>query len=356
VAEIAGRVAALEVDEGDRVEAGQVVARIENVDAALATRQAQQNVERYRRERDALLPLYEQGYLSRQAFEETDFQLRSAEMELERSRTTAGTQVIRAATAAAVTSRLVNRGEIVVPNQSLFVLSTVDALQAQIAVPERELSVLREGQPAQLLFDALPGVPVTGRIDRIHPVVDPTSGTVQVRLAVDTPVDAVDVRLRPGMFATVRIVTDVHTGVVAVPKRALLYEADTPYVFVIGEEYVPPPVEGSADAGSEGELAEADGSSADADAGPRYRVERVALTLGYEDPNHVEVVSGVSAGSRVVVTGQSGLDPSSVVTVSTGVSQTAPSDAPPAATSASATVPGSEITEGSGSTDASGAP
>jgi multidrug efflux pump subunit AcrA (membrane-fusion protein) len=199
--------------------------------------------------------------------------------------------------------------------------------------------VLREGQPAEFLLDALPGIVVRGHIDRIHPVVDPTTGTVEVRLTVESPTDPSLVRLRPGMFATVRIVTDVHEGVVSVPKRALLYEADTPYVFIVGEPWVAP--EGSGD--GSGDEAESEEGSESGPPQERFVVERVPLQLGYEDPNQVEVLQGLQEGVRVVVTGQSGLDPSSVITIATGVSRLGTPTALPAEP-----VEGSSASSGSG--------
>ena len=300
VSEIAGHVRTVEVEAGDVVTRGQVVARIENADVALTIRTAQQSVGRFDRELEALRPLYDQGYLSRQAFEETEFQLTTARNDLERAQQTAGTQVVRSPVDAAVTERRVTPGAVVTPNQALLVLSTIESLEAHISVPERELLTLREGQAAVLRIDALADRQVTGEVLRIDPVVDPTTGTVNVRVRVlgGTEIEP-GLRLRPGMFANVRITTDVHPGVVSIPKRAILYEGETPYVFVLRETVELP--EGSGDAAR----------------GPTegFRVQRAVIETGYDDATMVEVLTGIAEGDRVIVAGQNGLDPDSVVTV-----------------------------------------
>lgn len=304
VSEIAGHVRSVEVEAGDVVTRGQVVARIENADVALTIRTAQQSVGRFERELEALRPLYDQGYLSRQAFEETEFQLTTARNDLERARQTAGTQVVRSPVDAAVTERRVTPGAVVTPNQALLVLSTIESLEAHISVPERELLTLREGQAAVLRIDALASREVAGEVLRIDPVVDPTTGTVNVRVRVlgGTEIEP-GLRLRPGMFANVRITTDVHPNVVSIPKRSILYEGETPYVFVLRDTVELP--EGSGDATS----------------GPTegFRVQRAVIETGYDDATMVEVLTGIVEGDRVIVAGQNGLDPDSVVTVGDAV-------------------------------------
>jgi RND family efflux transporter MFP subunit len=331
VAEIAGRITRLEVEVGDRVEGGALLARIENPDVDLTIREARRNVAFQQRERDALQPLFDQGYLSRQAFEQAEFQLRSAEAELARVQRQAGTQVVRAPSAGVVTTRAVQRGDVVVPNQAIVTLSTVDALEAWVAVPERELIRLRVDQAAGLQVDALAGDTVPARVHRIDPVVDPVTGTVQVRLAVEGPLDTPSgVRLRPGMLAQARITVETREGIVAVPRRAVVYEGDIPWVFVLDAQAdqdtpapTPPAGEGSgapsATAAGEGEGSASPPSARDSalSTGPAWRIRRVRLEPGLEDATHIEVRGGIEAGRQVIVSGQNGLDPAALVVVAT---------------------------------------
>lgn len=304
VSEIAGRVEGIEVDEGDVVAQGAHLADLSNDESGIAIREAQQALARHERQLEAYRPLYESGYLARQVFEETEFLRDNARLALERARQVQSDQRVRAPISGAVVSRHIEVGDVAVPNQPLFDLASTEELDAVISVPERELSTLREGQQAELTVEALDGAVVHGTVTRIHPIVDPQTGTVQIRIAVDggaAPADSPS--LRPGMFTTVRVVTDVREQVPAVPRRALMYDAEVPWVFVLRDR-VEAPDDGS---GVSSEASDAS-ETPDAPAGDVYEVERVRLELGYDDVERAEVLSGLLVGDRVVTAGQSGLD------------------------------------------------
>lgn len=297
--EIAGIARDVGVERGDRVDAGRVLARVENPELRATIEEAERNVEKLDRELERLRPLYEKGYLARQQYEDLQFQRESASRNRERFRRQVATQVLRAPIGGVITARNVSNTEIVVPNQPLFEISAVDSLRAVVSLPERELRVLRLGQSAWLEVDALGGKRANGVVTRIDPIVDPQTGTVRVEIDMSDPVDLGDgLLLRPGMFASVRIVTDTRREVMAIPKRALVYEGTRAWVFALRDA----PADGSGDA-------------AGSDAGTLHRVERIAVTTGYEAGAFVEVQSGIQTSDRVVIAGHEGLDPSARVRV-----------------------------------------
>jgi membrane fusion protein (multidrug efflux system) len=300
LSESAGTLVGLEVERGDRVVAGQVIARIDNDDAALALDEARMLVERYERELEAIRPLFEQGYLARQQWDEVIFQRDQARAQVARARRARSAQTVRAPRSGVVIDRQVERGALVLPNQILVVLADVDDLEAVIAVPERELAHLREGQPADLHIEALGGEPLRGVVDRIEPVIDPRTGTVDVRVRLADPVrDDDQVRVRPGMFVQVRVTTDVRDGVPTLLKRALVHEGDQPYAWVVTPLDLP---------------VESGPMAPSTETTPRG-VRRVALRLGYEESSIVEILDGLAPGDQVVVAGQSALGEDSLVVV-----------------------------------------
>ena len=319
--EIAGELRDLRVEEGDRVEAGQVIAQIVNEDVRIAIDEAQQAVRRAESEVEALRPLFEAGYLARRTFDEAVFQLQSAETSLRRARQTGGAQTVRAPVDGVVIRRTAERGELMVPNQTLVEIAEVDRLEAVIAVPERELVSLREGQVGELRVPALGTHVVTARVSRLDPVVDPQTGTIRVRLALDEAATQGPMRLRPGMFAEVRVVTDVREQVLAVPKRAIVHEGGESWLFVVRDPVPRPPVE------SEGSADASERPDPFADLTP-YAVERVTVQLGYDDRDVVEVLEGISDGERVLVIGQSGLDDDAIVVIPSERTAAAPDAAP----------------------------
>lgn len=298
VSELSGTLVELTVERGDEVSEGQLIARVVNDDVRISIAEARDAVEQNEHEVERLRPLFEQGYLARQTFEQAEFQLRTAETNLRRLQSQGASQTIRAPMAGVITSRSATQGEVVVPNQALVVITALDALEARINVPERELGALRVGQAAEIAVEAYADVAYAGRVARIDPIVDPQTGTVQVRIALTQ--SANQPRLRPGMFAAVRVVTDVHADAVAIPKRAVVREAGTAHFFIIGDEIDIEAPEGSGDAPE----------------GPVYAVRRIEAEFGYEDRDWIEVLDGsVDADARVVVVGQSGLDASDRVTI-----------------------------------------
>jgi RND family efflux transporter MFP subunit len=296
VAETSGTVRDVLAETGARVATGDVLARIVNEELEIGMAEARDALQRAEREVERLRPLFESGYLARQAFEAAEFERTSAESAVARLRAQADALTVRSPGAGVVISRSVEPGAVVVPNQALFVVADVDALEARLALPERELLGLAVGQPAQVIVEALAGEAIGGRVSRIEPTVDPRSGTIEVRVALDS-VDGSGGRLRPGMFAAVRIVTDLREGVAAVPKRSIVREAGTNLVYVLNEADVEP---------AHGALY--DGMHS-------YGVRQVEATLGYEDREWVQIVSGLEIGDRVIVVGQSGIDSSSRVVV-----------------------------------------
>jgi membrane fusion protein (multidrug efflux system) len=126
-------------------------------------------------------------------------------------------------------------------------------------------------------------------------VVDGQSGTV--RVVVDLPPDS---GLRPGMFADVKLVLDAHADVVVVPKKALVYEDETPHVFIVQDG----------------------------------KAVRTPVRLGYQDAGRAEVVEGLDAGDMVVLVGQSTLKDGSPVQPETEDGRPVEGAAPPEVTAA----------------------
>ena len=151
----------------------------------------------------------------------------------------------------------------------LFRLGDFAPLQAEVFLSEREAVTVRPGQKATILSGVNGGQGVDGRVARISPVVDQSTGTVKVTVELDRG-NAV---LKPGAFVRVEIRTDTRPDAVLIPKRAVVEEDGLKYVFVARDGVV----------------------------------SRTQVTLGYQSQSEVEVVEGLSEGDSVVVAGQGGL-------------------------------------------------
>jgi RND family efflux transporter MFP subunit len=281
VAKVGGVVKEILVEEGDRVEAGQILAVLDGEKLAAILERERANLLKLESNFERARELFDKELMSAQEFQtakyEYEFQreaFRMTELDLHYTE-------IRTPIRGVVAQRLIKVGNMVLLNQATFRVTGLNPLLAMFHVPERHVTRLEAGQAAALTIDALDGKDFIGRVERISPVVDPATGTIKVTIAVD---DASG-ELKPGMFARIRITYDVHANAVLLPKDALITEDRESAVFVV------------------------------ADSVARRRI----VQTGYTNGNHVEITTGLSPGEMVVTTGKGSLkDSSRVELVSNG--------------------------------------
>ncbi len=269
------------VDEGDVVKKGDLLARLGDPEQELAVPAAAATVSRLERERSSLEPLVERGFVARQQYDELKAQLRSAKDQLARTRASVAHLRVKAPIDGIIAARSLDPGQQATPGQELFHIVDPNEIEVDIQVPERSLSSILQGGEGWVEAEAAGSVRFPAKVRLVGPVVNPQSGTVKVTLHITSP-EVADKkgrlqRLRPGMFVRVRLITDRREDVVLIPKRAVVYEDDVPHVFVLEEK--------------DGVLTST----------------KAALELGFDEDSRVQVNSGLSAGQRVVVLGQSGL-------------------------------------------------
>lgn len=184
---------------------------------------------------------------------------------------------IRAPVAGTVTAFPVSVGSMVAPSVSIAKISNTKNLEINISVAERFVSRIAVGQPALLTFDSYPGEVFTAKVAEVNPVLDTTSRSMGVKLVLDPP----DNRIKIGMYCRVKLITESKAGVVAIPREAIVNRSGQESVFVVNGN----------------------------------TVENRPISVGITVDNMVEVVSGLTAGNEVVVSGQTLLDSGSKVNV-----------------------------------------
>lgn len=268
-ARTANPVVDLRVEEGDRVEKDDILVVLENESQTITLRKAKARLERAEREFQRKQELHARDLITDQEFNEADYELSQARLEVDEAQLQLAFTEIRAPIAGTITQRMVNLGDQVNVNQQVFDMVNFDSIVARIYIPEKNLGRLSLGQEARITTQALPGQVFRGRVGRIAPTVDAKTGTVKVTVMFDRIGP-----LRPGMYVNVALVLDTHDQALLIPKRALVYDADQLFVFRL----------------------EADNT-----------VERVLVQPALTDEENVEPVTGFAAGDLVVVAGQTGL-------------------------------------------------
>ena len=229
--EIAGRVAQILFREGERVPKGQVLVKLDDSvqQADLAKARANLTLSKTKLERS--VDLRNKGFLSSQAKDEAEnlFKVAQAEAELMEARNSKTT--IRAPFAGTIGLRQVSVGDYVKEGQDLVNLESLDPLKVDFRIPETAVSRLRDGQTLQITLDALPDKAYDGRVFAINPLIDANGRAVVIRAQVPNR----DGRLRPGMFARVRLFTSGMQETLLVPEEALFPVGDDKYVYKVVE-------------------------------------------------------------------------------------------------------------------------
>ncbi len=133
---------------------------------------------------------------------------------------------------ATMTRRMLGVGPKAVPNQTAFTIADLDSLVVRPTIPERQLRQVTVGLKALLRTTTWPDKVFHGHVEHISPEVDPQNGSIglRIRLAPSDP------PLRPGMFVSGDIVTEQRDRALLVPKKALVFERDQPFLFVVTRE------------------------------------------------------------------------------------------------------------------------
>lgn len=241
---IAGRVTSIEVQLGQKVAKGAVLAWLDAPDYAQAVADLKRDeIEVKQRQLvfDRARLLFEGEVMPRKEFESAETDLREAEVELGRARkrlealgqgTTSerGEFALRAPLAGVVTERAINPGTQAGPDTTrpLFVISDPDRLWVAADLPEHNLGVITQGQRVTVEVDAYPGRVFEATVVNVGDVLDAVTRRVQVRCALVNP----EHLLKPEMYARVTPLAAAGRKLVRVPNAALVTVGVTSYAFV----------------------------------------------------------------------------------------------------------------------------
>jgi len=266
--------------DGQRVAAGtplvQLQAREEDagiIEARAQVNQAQRNYDRFRE-------LAERGVAPRVSAEQAETGLQSARASLAAAEARRGDRVIRAPFGGVLGLSTVTAGTLISPGAVIATLDDTAVIRVDFPVPERYLGRLRAGLPITATADAFGEERFTGRIAIIDTRVNEQTRAVTARAEFPNPGG----RIRPGMLMRVAVQQGQRQST-AVPESAIQYEGDGAFVYRIAK-------------GERGSAA-----------------QRVEVETGVVEAGFVEVLSGLSAGDRIVGSGLNRIQPNAPVTV-----------------------------------------
>lgn len=290
-AKIIGRVVELAVDEGDAVEAGDVIAVLDSDDLEAAVRLAEASLAEARaRLADAEREVVRQAELVQEqltsqatydaALTQRDValaQVGTAEARVDSARAQLDYTIVRAPISGVVIERSIEVGEMVAPGGfttqqstgSIVRIADPTSLEVEADINESYIARLRIGQPASIRVDAVPDFEYSGKLRQIVPTADRQRAVVQVKVTLDDW----DERLVPDMSSTVTFLEEgvaddrrLQPAKILVPSEAIQYQGELAFVFRIEEGVL----------------------------------RRTRVTLGEESEGLVAVLEGVSGGETVV--------------------------------------------------------
>ena len=262
-AQAGGRLKQLLVKVGDRVGAGQAVARMEATQASQAQIQLADAKTNFAR----MDELYKVGGVSKAQWEQAKSAVDQAKLAYGNA---AENTVLRSPISGFVTAKNYDNGDMTSPQLPVVVIQQIAPVKAVIGVSEQYYSYLKKGAAATLSVDALGEETFSGIVTNIFPTLDPVTHTVSTEIEVSNK----DLKLRPGMYARVHL--DFGTKeALTVPDKAIVRQAGSGarYVYVF----------------SGGKAV--------------YR----AVELGQQQGDLYEVVSGLNAGDQVIISAPSNL-------------------------------------------------
>lgn len=263
-----GRVHVLNVEEGDWVTEGQILAELENDRQRIQLRKAELNLADKKRQLDRSHEMLAEELISQQEFDDMDSAWQMAQAERDLAAISLEDTRIRASFNGQITDRMIVRGQQLAARTPAFTIGDFIPLRVRIHLPEAISRKVVAGQRVLVSPEAM-DKPLEATVERISPVVDPATSTVRLTLLLDESANGA----RVGGFVKVRITTDEHHEALAIPKLALVEDGALRSVFV----------------------AEAD------------TVRKVEIETGLYDETHVEILEGLFEGDFVVTMGQGGL-------------------------------------------------
>ncbi len=275
--EIAGRVIALGFKEGERVEKGQALVKLDTaiLDAELKQQQADLGLARDTFERNR--SLNQRGVGTQVAYDEATAKLASAEARVQLSQAKLAQSAMMAPFNGVVGLRSVSVGDYVAVGKQLITLTNIDPIKVDFRVPEIFLSQVKLGQTISLKVDAVPGQEFQGKIFAVDPVVDVNGRAMRLRATVPNA----NLVLKPGLFARITIVVDRRENAMLVPESAVVPDGVGKIVYIV----------------------------------ENGKAKRVVVELGKRLPGKVEIVKGLTPQMVVVSSGQMRLREGSTVSI-----------------------------------------
>ena len=260
----AGRIRKLNVEVGDFVSKGQILAEIDR----MQLEQAELKLKNDERELERCRQLLNEGGLSQSDFDSMELAFKVSKTSYDNL---VENTILRSPVSGVITARNYDVGDMYSMSSPVYTVQQITPVKLLVAVSETDYTRISKGDKCVITADALPGESFRGSVVRIYPVMDPSSHTFNVEVQVPNA----NARLRPGMYARVSLNMG-DTESIVIPDAAIVKQQGSGQrtVFVLKDDDT---------------------------------AEVRLVTLGKFFDGQYEVLEGLSEGDRVVSKGQASL-------------------------------------------------
>lgn len=255
----------LNVNEGKKVEKGQVVARLNNVQQKARVAELEAVLMEQSRQLERLKNLASSQATAQSLLDEQSSKVNSTQAQLAIARQQLNDMTIRAPFSGYLGLRQVSQGAYVSAGTEITTLDDLQLLRVEFSIAERHLADIAVGMPISVTNVAYGNIPFEGQVTAIDTRLDPVTRAVTLHASIANE----SLQLRPGMLLNVRLQLE-NRAVLRISEKALVPQQNRQYVFIVDEE---------------------------------NKVQQKAIEIGQRIPGWVEVVSGLREGDEIIVEG-----------------------------------------------------
>ncbi len=261
-----GRIVSLNFQLGSVIKKGQVLGRLDVDELKLKLQAAEVSIEKLTKDFERNKILVEGNAANAKTIQDSKYDLDSKKLEADQLRKQISNGVILSPISGIISEKQKEEGEFVSTNEVIGKVVNTASLKARVYLAENKVFKLTAGQQARITTEVFPTEVFGGRVTFISPQGDDNHNYL-VELAVENNKSS---RLKAGMYAVISFNESVTSSVLQIPKSALVDGVKNPYVYL-----------------SEGGKA----------------IEK-KIIIGRELGNNVEVISGITEGDQIIVSGQ----------------------------------------------------
>ncbi len=227
---VMGKVVALTVNEGDHVNQGKLLLRIESGEISAQAYQAQAAYNNAKLQYDRIKTLFNEQAATQMEMDQATLGFESAKAGLNAARAMESYTIITAPISGQIVEKRINLGEMAMPGQPILKIEDNKNLRLEATVKEQDLRFVRQGGAVTIQIDALPGREIKARVAQVVPAADIRTHSFVVK--VDIPADS---GLITGMYGKA-FFNAGKRDVILVPKTALVDMSGITGVYLVSAE------------------------------------------------------------------------------------------------------------------------